>query len=123
MADSAHTAKQKSVADKRNQPRPPVTQGVETAGSASVRAAEVPSGQEGIGNPQFDAKLDDTLAPDKTRGYGLQSPDQRAGAEDHHAAKGDARDSGYGAAPLRKARYRDGTSGTYGQGEKNAGRS
>ncbi len=79
----------------------------------SVRANEAKAHDN---EPSANLKLDPSLDPNKAGGYGLGAADDRLGAQDHHQAKGDAKDSQYGASPARDIRYRDGTSGTYGQG-------
>jgi len=66
--------------------------------------------------PDFNATLGEDLDPDNLDGPGTEAPWRRPGARDHDLAPGDAKDSQYGAAPARDARYRDGTGGTYGQG-------
>jgi len=68
-------------------------------------------------DPQFNAALGSDLDPDNLDGYGTQAPWRRPGAQDHGLAPGDGKDSQYGAAPVKDARYRDGSGGTYAQGE------
>lgn len=81
----------------------------------SVRPAPGHTGE--ASEPEFSAKLGRDLDPDDLDGCGTEAPWRRPGAQDHAKAPGDGKDSQYGAAPVRGARYRDGSGGTYGQGE------
>lgn len=84
---------------------------------ARVKAAHRQPAHTGeASEPEFSAKLGPDYDPDNLDGPGTEAPWRRPGAQDHSQATGDAKDSQYGAAPVRDARYRDGSGGTYGQG-------
>jgi hypothetical protein len=85
-----------------------------------VRSAHsAPAHTGDAAGPEFSARLGPDLDPDNLDGPGTEAPWRRPGAQDHSQATGDAKDSQYGAAPVRGARYRDGSGGTYGQGGDN----
>jgi len=107
--------------------RPPTTDSMTSGGEAAEQAPTVarqvearrpaPGHTGEASGPEFSAQLGPDYDPDNLDGYGTEAPWRRPGAADHSQASGDAKESQYGAAPARDARYRDGSGGTYGQGE------